>query len=175
MHKPNKKAFNIPGIDKPQCALASYLGYDPMVTDRSFMPKKLSGNVGINRYEHKGCIYEVKCSPEPFSKDTIESSSVSFNGTIWDIGLVEGSEKPARNGYFTTYEVILEGYKVASYSEVQAFVKGFMFSECDVKEQRIKYSTLVEVIEGIVIYYDYGADYYFFCPESEEGSNHVAN
>jgi len=64
-----------------------------------------------------------------------------------------------------TFNVILENYE--DYSEVQDFARGFVWCEEGITEQNIGYKRHEETIEGIEIWYDYGADYYFFAPEDE--------
>lgn len=44
----------------------------------------------------------------------------------------------------------------------RAFLKGFDFSEEDAVEDEIKYASYVDQYGDIVLWYDYGADYYFF-------------
>lgn len=50
---------------------------------------------------------------------------------------------------------------------------GFVFSETESRVQSIKYAQYVDTVQGdIDVYYDYGADYYFFvdnCAEVREG------
>ena len=46
----------------------------------------------------------------------------------------------------------------------EAYARGLDFSCIDTQEENIKYATYISTIEGIDIFYDYGADYYFFCP-----------
>jgi hypothetical protein len=60
-----------------------------------------------------------------------------------------------------TYEVILEGHE-ATEENARAFASGFVFSECEKKSQMLSYSRLVDTVNGIEIWYCYGADYYFF-------------
>lgn len=39
--------------------------------------------------------------------------------------------------------------------------------EVETSEQHIKYHNYIDTIQGVGVYYDFGADYYFFTDESE--------
>jgi hypothetical protein len=78
-------------------------------------------------------------------------------------------------GTYNAYDVIYEGYKVTDISDVKDFVRGFVFSECEISENEIRHAREIEEIEGIVIHYDYGADYYFFTDSDNQGADHVSN
>jgi len=45
---------------------------------------------------------------------------------------------------------------------LQDICNGFVWSECETTEQQIKFKRFVLSCNGIDVYYDYGADYYFF-------------
>ena len=42
-----------------------------------------------------------------------------------------------------------------------------VWGEVETSEQTIKYHNYIDTINGVGIYYDFGADYYFFTDESE--------
>ena len=42
------------------------------------------------------------------------------------------------------------------------YAKGMVWSEVESSEQDIKYKTEVGECNGVTVYYDYGADYFFF-------------
>ena len=44
---------------------------------------------------------------------------------------------------------------------------GMVWGEVETSEQTIKYHNYIDTINGVGIYYDFGADYYFFTDESE--------
>lgn len=51
------------------------------------------------------------------------------------------------------------------------FARGFVFGECTATEQTIGHYRHIDSINGIGVYYDYAADYYFFvdeCPSDEQ-------
>lgn len=66
---------------------------------------------------------------------------------------------------YNTFDVILQGDE-STESYARDFARGFVFSECETSEQSIANGRYVDTVDGIEIYYDYGADYYFFCPAS---------
>ena len=45
------------------------------------------------------------------------------------------------------------------------FLHGFDFSECETKEETIKNYQYIEKCGNVSMYYDFGADYYFFVEE----------
>ena len=69
---------------------------------------------------------------------------------------------------YNTFDVILEGYQVESHEDAVDWARGFVFGECESSEQNIGYSQYIDTVNGIDVYYDYGADYYFFTDETEE-------
>ena len=64
------------------------------------------------------------------------------------------------------YDAILQNGE----TEKQAldYAGGMSWAECETSEQYIKYATHIDTIDGVGIYYDYGADYYFFTDETDE-------
>ena len=63
---------------------------------------------------------------------------------------------------YNTHNEILEGYKVESIDDVIEFVNGYVFSEDQTTQQEIKNAEYKATESGVDIYYDFGADYYFF-------------
>jgi hypothetical protein len=57
------------------------------------------------------------------------------------------------------YDVIQQG---GTAEEAMDMARGMVWSEVEATEQDIKYSDFVDTADGIDVYYDYGADYYFF-------------
>ena len=54
-----------------------------------------------------------------------------------------------------------------SYTEADAidYARGMVWSECETTEQNIGHKTYIDTVDGVAVYYDYGADYYFFTEE----------
>jgi len=58
------------------------------------------------------------------------------------------------------YNVTLEG---KTDKEVFEWARGFVFDECETTEQeKPTHSEYIGTVEGIDVYYAYGADYHFF-------------
>lgn len=69
---------------------------------------------------------------------------------------------------YNTYDVILNGHE--SEQDALDYAAGMVWCECETRQQSIAYGRYVGEVDGVEIYYDYGADYYFFCPsDTEEG------
>ena len=62
------------------------------------------------------------------------------------------------------YSVILQGSESTEQNAIN-FAQGFDFSESEVEEYNTRDKTYIDTINGIDIYYQYGADYYFFTDE----------
>ena len=58
--------------------------------------------------------------------------------------------------------------------EVKEWVNGIDWTEIDIVDENIKYKQYIGTINGVKIYYDYGADYYFFAP-AEESNFEIVN
>ena len=68
---------------------------------------------------------------------------------------------------YKAYDLILQGNE-ATLENAQAMAQcGAALSESEITEQEIKCARYEESINGTDIYYDYGADYYFFSPGEE--------
>tara|TARA_B110000503_G_C7018684_1_gene358789 strand:+ start:301 stop:510 length:210 start_codon:yes stop_codon:yes gene_type:complete len=63
------------------------------------------------------------------------------------------------------YEAILDGYNTQQ--GAIDYARGMVWSECEATEQNIKYKDYIDTINGVGVYYDFGADYYFFTDETE--------
>jgi hypothetical protein len=59
------------------------------------------------------------------------------------------------------YDAILQGDE-ATEANALDYARGMVWDEVEVSEQEIKYSQFIDTVNGIDVYYDYGADYYFF-------------
>lgn len=82
-----------------------------------------------------------------------------------------------------TFDVILDSHKAQEIAKdhnykgtnldmcvygATAYAQGLDFSGCELNECNIKYKTYIDTVNSIDIYYDYGADYYFFAPSDNE-------
>ena len=63
---------------------------------------------------------------------------------------------------YNTYNHILEGVEESDAIEC---ARQMVWSECEITEQTIAHAKHVETIDRVGVYYDYGADYYFFTDE----------
>ena len=59
------------------------------------------------------------------------------------------------------YDAILQGDEATEATALD-YARGMVWDEVEVSEQEIKYSQFIDTVNGIAVYYDYGADYYFF-------------
>tara|TARA_R110000796_G_scaffold37533_1_gene94719 strand:- start:473 stop:691 length:219 start_codon:yes stop_codon:yes gene_type:complete len=64
------------------------------------------------------------------------------------------------------YDAILGGYNTQE--DAIDYARGMVWSECEATEQNIKYADHIDTVDGVGVYYDFGADYYFFTDESED-------
>ena len=64
------------------------------------------------------------------------------------------------------YEAILDGYNTQQ--GAIDYARGMVWSECEATEQNIKYRDYIDTVNGVGVYYDFGADYYFFTDETGE-------
>ena len=67
---------------------------------------------------------------------------------------------------YNTFDVILQNEETEA--DALDFARGFAWSECEATEQNIGYANYIDTIDGIGVYYDYGADYYFFTDETND-------
>jgi uncharacterized protein YfbU (UPF0304 family) len=68
---------------------------------------------------------------------------------------------------FNTYDAILNGYEAESDQDAIDYAREMVWYECETLEQSIGYYRYINTVGGVDIYYDYGADYYFFCPSED--------
>jgi hypothetical protein len=57
------------------------------------------------------------------------------------------------------YDAILER---SSPEEAVDYARGMVWSEVEAAEGEVKYAEFIDTVDGIDVYYDYGADYFFF-------------
>ena len=73
--------------------------------------------------------------------------------------IVHPVQKPTGACDMMVYDAILEG---STAEEAVDYARGMVWCEVDASEQDIKHAEFVDTVDGITVYYDYGADYYFF-------------
>ena len=66
---------------------------------------------------------------------------------------------------YLTYDTILEGWEAETEAGALQYAARKGWSECETCLDNIAYGRYVDTVGGVEVYYDYGADYYFFCPE----------
>jgi hypothetical protein len=64
------------------------------------------------------------------------------------------------------FDGILEGWEVDNEQGVLDYARGMVWSEIETNEQEISHKRYIGTVDGIGVYYDYGADYYFFTDET---------
>lgn len=67
---------------------------------------------------------------------------------------------------YNTFDFILEGWHGGEKEAVEIAIS-MDWQEIETSKDNIAYGRYVATANGIDVYYDYGADYYFFCPEGE--------
>ena len=60
-----------------------------------------------------------------------------------------------------TFDAILQGSEANEENAID-YARGMDFSECEIEEYNTKDKTYIDTVNGIDIYYQYVADYYFF-------------
>lgn len=63
-----------------------------------------------------------------------------------------------------TYDIILQGSEATLENSID-LCHGLDWSEIEISEQNLPNKTYQDTVNGIEIYYDHKADYYFFAPE----------
>lgn len=64
------------------------------------------------------------------------------------------------------YDTILGAHKQVNHDYAIDYARGMVWSECETTEQDIRYKDHIKTVEGVGVYYDFGADYYFFTDET---------
>jgi len=62
-----------------------------------------------------------------------------------------------------TYDTILQGHEATEEQAID-WASGFDFSQSELNDDTITFKRYIDTVNGIDVYYDYGADYYFFAP-----------
>ena len=66
---------------------------------------------------------------------------------------------------FRVYDAILQSGETEA--EAIEYARGFVWGESEITEQSIGYHDYIDTIDGVEVWRDYCADYYFFCPAEE--------
>ena len=75
--------------------------------------------------------------------------------------IVHLHQKPIGACEMIVYDAILQGDE-ATEANALDYARGMVWDEVEASEQDIKYAEFVDTVDGVDVYYDYGADYYFF-------------
>jgi len=63
------------------------------------------------------------------------------------------------------YDTILQS---VTQEEALDYARGMVWEEIETTKEKIYHSDFIETIEGVGVFYNYMADYYFFTDETEE-------
>jgi len=66
---------------------------------------------------------------------------------------------------YTTYDAIIN---VELDEQAIEYARGMVWGECETTEQTISHGRFIALVNGIGVYYNYGADYYFFTEEYDD-------
>ena len=66
---------------------------------------------------------------------------------------------------YLTFEAILQNGETEQ--EALDYAAGMAWCEVECSEQTIGHARYIDTVEGVGVYYDYGADYYFFTEEQD--------
>ena len=64
---------------------------------------------------------------------------------------------------YTTFDAIIDGHE--GEEAALEYARGMVWLECETSESSIAYGRHIDTVDGVGVYYDYGADYYFFTDE----------
>ena len=64
---------------------------------------------------------------------------------------------------YTTYDAIYNGTE----AEALDYARGMVWGEVEVREQTIANGRYIDTVNYVDVYYDFGADYYFFVYDEE--------
>ena len=73
---------------------------------------------------------------------------------------------------YNTFDVILQGEE-ATEGNAYDVAQNMVWSEVGTTLDSIRCASYIDTVNGVGIYYDYAADYYFFTDETEENENDV--
>lgn len=63
------------------------------------------------------------------------------------------------------YDTILQS---VTQEEALDYARGMVWEEIETTKEKIYHSDFIETIEGVGVFYNYMADYYFFTEENED-------
>lgn len=72
---------------------------------------------------------------------------------------------------YKTYDCIFtscEDFPHFAEREAIEYARGMVWSEVETRVQSIAHARHIATVDGVGVYYDYGADYFFFTDEEEE-------
>ena len=69
---------------------------------------------------------------------------------------------------YNTFDAILDGWEAETDEDAIEYARDMVWSEVETKEQEIGYANHIADVDGVGVYYDYGADYFFFTDETGE-------
>jgi hypothetical protein len=67
---------------------------------------------------------------------------------------------------YNTYDAIIDGWQ--GEEAALDFARGYVWCEVEAKPDNIGHANHIDTIDGVGVYYDYAADYYFFTDETDE-------
>ena len=68
---------------------------------------------------------------------------------------------------YNTFDAIIDGgYHDEKYA--LDYARGMVWSECETGEVYISNARFIETVNDVDVYYDFGADYYFFVKDEDE-------
>jgi hypothetical protein len=68
-------------------------------------------------------------------------------------------------GIYNSYDAILQNGETEQ--DAIDYARGMAWNEIECTECSIANAQHIDTVDGIEVYYDFSADYYFFCPSSE--------
>jgi hypothetical protein len=66
---------------------------------------------------------------------------------------------------YITFDATLDGSNNTEQDAID-YARGMVWCELETTEDTISYANHIDTIDGVGVYYDFGADYYFFTDEA---------
>jgi hypothetical protein len=66
---------------------------------------------------------------------------------------------------YITFDATLDGCNNTEQDAID-YARGMIWCEVETTENTISYANHIDTIDGVGVYYDFGADYYFFTDEA---------
>ena len=69
-----------------------------------------------------------------------------------------------------TFDIVMESWQVPNEAALLDWVRGMVWGEVETTERNFNITNArrIESIDGVGVYYNFGADYYFFTDETED-------